>query len=107
MDKEPIIEELISKEEADNLEDEKKSLGYYFNCLQCQNDGYLLNKDQVLCPKCGAPFHLENEELEKIFVKEEVKYSDMNKIVKVKEDWDEKPSIILNKEWEDYITDAI
>ena len=60
---EPIIEELVTKEELMSLKTGKVDpvfLGYYFNCLECQEDGYLHNQDQAMCPKCGTPFHLDD-----------------------------------------------
>ena len=58
---EPIIEEFdeIKYEAFKKMEKNKKTYkAFYFNCLDCDNEGYLLNKNQLMCPKCGAPFGL-------------------------------------------------
>jgi len=59
MDMEPVIEELVTQEELNNFKDvnrPRKLLGYYFNCIECQKEGYLLNPKQIMCPRCGSPF---------------------------------------------------
>jgi len=65
---EPVIEDLATKEELEELSKRsykpnkpRKLLGWSYYCWECNADGYLLNPDQVGCPKCGTPFLLQKE----------------------------------------------
>ena len=66
MNDEPIIEELDNQsyEEFKEKDMKKKNgkgkfLGYEYHCYSCDNDGYLYNQYQLMCPKCGHPFGFE------------------------------------------------
>jgi len=61
---EPIVEELVSREELNRLKDKpakKIFLGYWYNCIECGWQGHLPSKDQLMCPKCGTPFFFEDD----------------------------------------------
>ena len=109
---EPIIEELITREEYYNLKDEnvkvsRKFLGYSFGCWDCGWQGYLMNPNQSMCPKCGVPFHFEDTEddpPEPCYSNgEDYNPGEIKKIIEPPMMGEE---IIVNEQWEDIITDA-
>jgi len=39
----------------------REFLGYYYDCVGCGKEGYIHNKHQLMCPKCGVPFHFNKD----------------------------------------------